>query len=180
MTFRQPGHPTGRGQRLEDGSHVTGEKLAAGGQRELSAWSGAQQGGADGGLELADLAGEDRGPDAELAGCVVQAGLAGRARSLRMRCSAPGWVKTLQTSGGNAPPRAERGWPRPLTPWRMRMPALRAVAARSRTGGPWASLDTTTAAALPLRHRETQGHHAAPKLTGAIAAKVSGLSIPVR
>jgi hypothetical protein len=39
--------------------------------------SGAQQGGADGGLELADLAGEDGVPDAKLAGCVVEAGLAG-------------------------------------------------------------------------------------------------------
>lgn len=43
----------------------------------MSVWSGAQECGADGGLELADLAGEDGGPDAELAGCVLEAGLAG-------------------------------------------------------------------------------------------------------
>jgi hypothetical protein len=56
---------------------VTGEELAVGGQRESPVWSGAQQGGADGGLELADLAGEVGVPDAEPAGCVVEAGLAG-------------------------------------------------------------------------------------------------------
>ena len=55
-----------------------------------------------------------------------------------MRCSAPGWVKTFQTSGGNAtgPPRAPRGWARPVMPSRTRMPALRAAAARASTGVP--------------------------------------------
>jgi hypothetical protein len=38
---------------------------------------GAQERGADGDLELADLAGEDGVPGAELAGCVREAGLAG-------------------------------------------------------------------------------------------------------
>lgn len=45
---------------------VAGEKLAVGGQCESPVWSGAQQGGADGGLKLADLAGEDGVPDAPL------------------------------------------------------------------------------------------------------------------
>lgn len=43
----------------------------------MAVWSGAQEGSADGRLELADLAGEVGVPDAELAGCVVEAGLAG-------------------------------------------------------------------------------------------------------
>jgi hypothetical protein len=67
----------GLGERFEDRADVAGEELAVGGQREPPVWPGAQQGGADGGLELADLAGEDGVPDAELAGCVVEAGLAG-------------------------------------------------------------------------------------------------------
>jgi hypothetical protein len=41
---------------------------------------------------VADLAGEDGVPGAELTGCVLEAELAGRVRSIRMRCSAPGWV----------------------------------------------------------------------------------------
>lgn len=56
---------------------VAGEKLAVGGQRESPVWSCAQEGGANGGLELADLAREDGVPDAELAGRMVEAGLAG-------------------------------------------------------------------------------------------------------
>jgi hypothetical protein len=52
--------------------------LAVGGQGDLPVRSGAQERGADGGLELADLAGEDGVPDAELAGRVVEAGLAGK------------------------------------------------------------------------------------------------------
>jgi hypothetical protein len=56
---------------------VAGEELAVGGQGESSVWSGAQQGGADDRLKLADLAGEDGVPDADLAGCVVEAGLSG-------------------------------------------------------------------------------------------------------
>jgi hypothetical protein len=56
---------------------VAGESLSVGGQREPPVWPGAQERGADGGLELADLAGEDGVPDAELAGCVLEAGLAG-------------------------------------------------------------------------------------------------------
>jgi hypothetical protein len=42
-----------------------------------SPMAGAQQRGAGGGFELADLAGEDGGPDTEVAGCVAEAGLAG-------------------------------------------------------------------------------------------------------
>jgi hypothetical protein len=56
---------------------VAGESVAVGGQREPPVWPGAQEFGADGGFELADLAGEDGGPGAELAGCVLEAGLAG-------------------------------------------------------------------------------------------------------
>jgi hypothetical protein len=56
---------------------VAGEELAVGGQGESSVWSGAWQGGADDGRKLADLAGEDGVPDADLAGCVVEAGLSG-------------------------------------------------------------------------------------------------------
>ena len=72
----------------------------------------------------------------------------GIARSLRMRCSAPGWVKAFQTSAVNAPgpPRAARGWARPLMPCRTRMPALRAAAARASTGTP-------VSAAMSLRLR---------------------------
>jgi hypothetical protein len=60
-------------------------------------------------------------------------GCPGIARSLRMRCSAPGWVKAFQASGVNAPgpPGAASGWARPLMPCRTRMPALRAAAAMS-------------------------------------------------
>src|ERR1700730_929613 len=51
--------------------------MAVGREREPPVWSGAHQGGADVGLERADLAGEVGVPDAELAGCVVEARLAG-------------------------------------------------------------------------------------------------------
>ena len=51
--------------------------MAVGRQREPPVWPGAQERGAHGGLELADLAGEAGVPDAELAGCVLEAGLAG-------------------------------------------------------------------------------------------------------
>ena len=57
--------------------HVAGEEPAVGGQREPPVWSGAQEVGADDGLELADLAGEDGVPDAELACCALEAGLPG-------------------------------------------------------------------------------------------------------
>ena len=69
-----------------------------------------------------------------------------------MRCSAPGWVKTFQTSVVNAPgpPRAARGWARPLMPCRTRMPALRAAAARASTGVP-------VSAAMSLRLRWRSG-----------------------
>src|SRR5271168_1311183 len=40
-------------------------------------WSGAQELGADDGLELADLVGEEGVPDAELACCALEAGLPG-------------------------------------------------------------------------------------------------------
>ena len=65
-----------------------------------------------------------------------------------MRCSAPGRVKAFQTSVGNAPgpPRAARGWARPVMPCRTRMPALRAAAARASTGTP-------VSAAMSLRLR---------------------------
>jgi hypothetical protein len=88
----------------------------------LPAWPGAQQGGADGGLELADLAGEDGVPDAELAGCVVEAGEGEEPSDALLGA---GWVKTLQTSGGNVPgpPIAVRGWARPVMPCRTRMSA---------------------------------------------------------
>ena len=78
----------------------------------------------------------------------LRLGWPGRARSLRMRCSAPGWVKTFQTSGENAPgpPRAARGWARPVMPCRTRMPASRAAAARASTGVP-------VSAAMSLRLR---------------------------
>jgi hypothetical protein len=66
-----------RRQHVEHRGDVAGESLAAGGQGDRPVRAGAQQGGAGGGLELADLAGEDGAPDAELAGCVVKAGLAG-------------------------------------------------------------------------------------------------------
>jgi hypothetical protein len=66
-------------------------------------WSGAQEFGADDGLDLADLAGEEGVPDAGLARCALEAGLPGIARRFRMRCSAPGWVKAFQMSGLNAP-----------------------------------------------------------------------------
>lgn len=52
---------------------VAGESVAVGGQRELPVWSGAQELGADDGLELADLAGEEGVPDAELACCALEA-----------------------------------------------------------------------------------------------------------
>jgi hypothetical protein len=45
--------------------------------RDRPVRAGAQQRGAGGVFELADLAGEDGVPDAELAGCVAEAGLAG-------------------------------------------------------------------------------------------------------
>ena len=72
----------------------------------------------------------------------------GIARSLRMRCSAPGWLNAFQTSGVNAlgPPRAARGWARPVMPCRTRMPALRAAAAR-------VSIGTPVSAAMSLRLR---------------------------
>lgn len=43
----------------------------------VSRLAGVKERGADDGLELPDLAGEDGAPDAELAGCVVEAGLSG-------------------------------------------------------------------------------------------------------
>jgi hypothetical protein len=54
-----------------------GEDPAVSGQREPFVWSGAQEFGADDGLELADLAGEEGVPDAELARCALEAGLPG-------------------------------------------------------------------------------------------------------
>jgi hypothetical protein len=45
----------------------SGNGSSVSGQREAFVWSGAQEFGADDGLELADLAGEEGVPDAELA-----------------------------------------------------------------------------------------------------------------
>ena len=72
-----PGSVPGGGQHVEHRGDVAGELLAVGGQGDRAVWASAQQRGAGGGFELADLAGEDGGPDAEVAGCVAEAGLAG-------------------------------------------------------------------------------------------------------
>jgi hypothetical protein len=68
-SYRAPAH-----QHVEDRRRVSGESLAVGGQYELPVWPGAQEWSADGGLELADLAGEDGVPDAELTGRMAEAG----------------------------------------------------------------------------------------------------------
>ena len=62
---------------LRTGVTSRAKSLAVSGQCEPPVWSGAQECGADGGLELADLAGEEGVPDAELAGCALEAGLPG-------------------------------------------------------------------------------------------------------
>lgn len=82
MTRCQSG-PATRDRRASDSRGVAEEPLSVGGQGEPPVWSGAQQGGADGGLELSDLAGEDGVPGAELAGCVAEAGLAGEGEAPR-------------------------------------------------------------------------------------------------
>ena len=116
----------------------------------MPVWAGAQEGGADGGLELADLAGEDGVPDAELAGCVAEAGLAGEGEepSDALLGARVGEDSPDVRGGGNAPgpPKMARGWGRPLMPCRTRMPACRAAAARASTVVP-------VSAAMSLRLR---------------------------
>jgi hypothetical protein len=77
----------GSGQHVEHQGDVAGELLAVEGQRDRPVRAGAQQRGTGGVFELADLAGEDGVPDAELAGCVAEAG---KGEELRTRCPAPG------------------------------------------------------------------------------------------
>ena len=60
----------------ERGEGVAGEFLAAGAQGDGSVRGGAQERDAGGAFELADLVGGDGVPDAELAGCVAEPGLA--------------------------------------------------------------------------------------------------------
>jgi hypothetical protein len=67
----------GGGQHVERRGDVAGELLAVDGQGDRPVWAGAQQRGAGGGFELADLTSEDGVPDAELAGGVAESGLAG-------------------------------------------------------------------------------------------------------
>jgi hypothetical protein len=62
---------------FQGGSDVAGEEPAVSGQSEPLVWSGAQEFGADDGLELADLAGEEGVPAAEPACCALEAGLPG-------------------------------------------------------------------------------------------------------
>lgn len=62
---------------FEDGTDVACELLAVGGQDNHPVRSGSQERGDGDGFELADLAGEDGVPDAELTGCAVEAGLSG-------------------------------------------------------------------------------------------------------
>jgi hypothetical protein len=62
-------------QHVEHGDEVTGELLAVGGQGDQLVRAGAQQRGAGDGFELADLAGQDGVPGAEVPGGVVKAGM---------------------------------------------------------------------------------------------------------
>jgi hypothetical protein len=55
----------------ERGESVAGEVLAVGGQGDGPVGAGAQERGAGGVFELADLAGEDGVPDAEMAGAAA-------------------------------------------------------------------------------------------------------------
>ena len=74
-------------------------------QREPLVWSGAQEFGADDGLELADLAGEEGVPDAELACCALEAGLPGD------RQESPDALPGTRMGEGVPDVRGERAWP---------------------------------------------------------------------
>jgi hypothetical protein len=64
-------------ERPKHGADVAGELLAVGGQGDHPVRAGAQQRGAGGVLELADLAVQGGALDADLAGGVAEAGLPG-------------------------------------------------------------------------------------------------------
>lgn len=118
-------------------------------QREPLVWSGAQEFGADDGLELADLADEEGVPDSELACCALEAGLPGD------RQESPDPLLGTRMGEGVPDVRGERAWPVEggegvgaavdAVP-DADAPALRAAAARASTGMP-------VSAAMSLRLR---------------------------
>jgi hypothetical protein len=93
---------------------VAGELLAVGAQGDCPVRAGAQERDAGDGFELADLAGQDGVPDAELAGGVVEAGLPGEREEPADALFGVRAVKAFQMAGGNAPgaPMLARGWAR--------------------------------------------------------------------
>lgn len=117
---------------FEDGLDVAGEFLAVGGQGDGSVRAGAQERGAGGVFELADLAVQGGALDADLAGGVEEAGLSGECGDPADALLGVRADEGVPYRWRNAadPSRLARGWARPFTPCRTGMPALRGPGVR--------------------------------------------------